>query len=233
MTTLDDAQNLHGRTYSVTIRPRADHFKKEWQQCLVIAFSKASYVIALETGDPDGAGEPNHLQCVFIMNTRTDNLRRKVKTALGWEPEDDMEKRCWLKISKHDDPLYAIGYCQKEGRYKSNLPPECLSQGVDVYEEKPRPSASWKCKGINGLLDFAKVWWEQEQAESTYVSWRDYSSGGVVSRSYPKLKTVCVMMHSKGLIPFSLARKIRKDDEIFWKAMMEKMTASEINLEIE
>lgn len=233
MTTLDDEDNLHGRTYSVTIRPRADNFKAEWAQCLEIAFAKAKYVIAQETGDPDGKGDPNHLQCVFVMNTRTDNLRRKVKAALGWEPDCEMEKRCWLKISKHDDPLYAIGYCQKEGRFKSNLTAECLDKGASVYAEKPRASNNWKCKGINGLLDFAKVWWQEEQTEETYVSWKTWDSSTTVSKSYPKLKTVCVMMHSRGLIPFSLARKIRKDDEIFWKAMMENMTASEINLEIE
>jgi len=235
MTTIDDCDNLAGRTFSITIRPRADNFKKEWVGVLEKAFRKHKYIIGRETGSKE-ITECNHLQICVIGDFRADNLRRKIRGATKFKPEDEHEAECWMKISKSDDPYFTIGYCCKEGNFETNMPvlaDSGLKYWQDRKDQGKGAGANWKCKGINSLLPFAKHWWTQECAGPNYVKWRTWDQSAVENRTYPKLRTVVVRLHTLGLIPFSLARKVRREDEIFWEDMMDKLTIDDINLRFE
>jgi len=236
MTTIDDCDNLAGRTFSITIRPLFHNFKVEWAEVLEKAFSKKKYVIGRENASSEEGAVCNHLQICVIGDYRPQNLRRKIQGACKFVPEHEAEEKSWMKVSKSDDPMYTIGYCCKEGDFLTNIP--CLAESALEYwkerkEQGVGASMKWKCKGINSLLTFAKHWWEQEYEGKNYVQWRTWDRSKVESRRYPKLRTVCVRMHTLGLIPFSLARKVRREDEIFWEDMMDRLTIDDINLRSE
>lgn len=200
-------------TFSITISPRGN-VPKGWFKILTNHFKTKEwpYCICNEKGEGN-----DHLQIALTTPYRSDNIRRMLIKLLSPVFQDDDEKRCWLKISKSDDPMYSIGYTLKEiidgnpdGRnFKSSYPEDELQECWTYYEKVKGSSnlkGGWECKGINALLpyclDFAK-------------------KNDLLDRNI-KLRSIIVILVNNNKIPYSLGRKIRKDDEIFWKDLMNK-----------
>lgn len=196
-------------TFSITISPRGD-VPEEWFDLLVNHFTKKdwTYSICNELGEGN-----DHLQVALTTPYRSDNIRRMLIKILSPVFQDDDEKRCWLKISKTDDPYYSFGYTMKEignGRnFKSSFNEDELQECWEYYEKVKKSGnliGGWECKGINALLpyclDFAK-------------------KNNLIDRNI-KLRSIIVILVNNNKIPYSLGRKIRKDDEIFWKDILNK-----------
>jgi len=203
---------------SVTIRPRI--LPETW-------FDKVSnwleqqeneYIISLEL--------ENHLQIGLKSTMRSNNVRRSLTTLLEFEGEDDDEKARWLKISSHDDWVYLVGYCLKESpeicKYNLIDKPERYIAYYNIKKENiakknKLPSSDWKCTSINALPMFALNYCREQHLQP----------------QMHKFRSIIIKLFSIGLIPFSLARKIKKDDEDFWDAMVQNLTVTEIDRMLE
>lgn len=194
---------------SITIRPR--HLNDGWMEKLQAYFQKhgGAYIISLEM--------KNHLQCAWFSTRRTNNLRKSFYTLFNFVPEDDDEKRHWLQIHNHDDWNYLVGYCSKEIfesedtiRYFSNMPEVLLKQQYEYFKSKKTETKTnkrdWICTGINQLpykaLEFART------------------LPSITNIKDIQFRTIINLMFKEHVIPFSLARKIRKSDEILWNSFI-------------
>lgn len=209
--------------YSVTIRPRKvtfDKYATEWITSLKSYFAKKmiSYVIGREKGQDN---VHNHLQIAMLVTMRSDSIRRSLIRVLDYTPIDDMEAKVWLKISKHDDPNYLIGYCVKECSFTTNMTAEAISIATSHYEErsskikKSKQLPKWLCTGINSLMP------------TVY----QYAIQSGLKNKYPF--TIMVdFMTAKGLIPFSLSRKIKRSDNKVYDAFVQVMEGRESDHDI-
>ena len=70
-------------TFSITIRPRVEHFKIEWigqiRGYLDTNKPDAKYIIAGEQGNGD---DINHIQMALRIKSRSDNIRRMIKAVI-------------------------------------------------------------------------------------------------------------------------------------------------------
>jgi len=193
--------------YSVTIRPRIDSYRKHssrWIDLLKTYFAKKliSYVIGKECGKDN---VENHLQIAILVTMRSDSIRRSITRLLDYTPEDDMESKVWLKVRKHNDPNYLIGYCTKECSYTTNMKTSALKTAQDHYcarlskIEKSKQLPKWLCTGVNSLLPVVY----------------QYTITSGFKGKYP-FKVMADFLAAKGLIPFSLSRKIKiTDNKVF------------------
>lgn len=223
-------------TFSVTISPRGD-VPENWQLKLSELFQRMEwdYLIGKEYGQNNN----EHLQIAVSCTLRSDNIRRKIKSELKPIFNDDDERRCWMKINKSDDPMYTFGYCMKEWKpvlngdifiedlcdcsevpltkldtnMRLNKIRECWKHYEHYKKQRGQGNdviGGWKCKGINGLLPFCLEYAKEFD---------------LINRNI-KLRSICVILVNNNLIPFSLGRKIRKDDEVFWKDIVNIELAS-------
>lgn len=179
---------------SITVRPRESNFRKEWREKLAGYFDKYKmpYVIGIE--------KSNHLQCAVETSKRSNNMRTAIIRVLGYVPEDDTEKLVWLKIVSHNNPQYLIGYCMKETEYITNIEQPKLMEYEKYYIshknkiQESKKYSSWLCTGINSLIPVAYEYAKEEGIEN-----RDF-------------KSIVNVMAAQSLIPFSLSRKIKSQD---------------------
>lgn len=185
---------------SITIRPR--RYEKNYFDIVAVWLKSLNteYIIAEEKG--------NHLQIGTITDKRTNNIRRTIQRIMPFTPEDEAEKRYWLKISTHDDWKYLVGYCSKEGdRIEYNL-----DENIEVYntyynnKKDIINNNEWICTSLNALPWKAYEYFQEKYPDRCI-------------RLY-NMRSICIDMFRNGLIPFSLTRKIRKDDEIIWDALV-------------
>ena len=207
-------------TFSITIRPRVNNFKIEWigqiRAYLDTNKPDVKYIIAGEAGNGD---DINHIQMALKIKSRSDNIRRMIKSVIKFEPEDDMENTCWCKISKSDDPYFTNGYCMKEKKmietnYEvDNL--EIFDKHYNIRKNADKPNGGWECKGINELPYYLKELYEK-------------LNGSSVELPYPSMRALAYMAFGQGKLPFSLVRKIKKSDEIIFRQMINEKTYSEL-----
>lgn len=191
-------------TCSITISPRGD-IPEDWMDKLRKKFDSdkniGNYIISEEFG----ANENQHFQIAVDTNRRTDNIRRMLISLLDPVFSDDDEKRQWLDVKKSNDMKYTFGYCMKEnGNKRSNLDQDTRDNYYNHYKKikESRKPLNWECKSINQLLTYCKEFAIKHDL--------------MVHNNGIKLRSIIVILVNEGYIPFSLGRKIRKDDEIFW-----------------
>lgn len=185
---------------SITISPRGD-VPQEWKPNLKKFFEKKGWKYYI--GSEKGKNDNDHLQIALDTPFRSDNIRRSLLNLLKPDFQDDDERRCWLKISKTDDRAYTFGYCMKEnGESETNLNQEEKDDFNEYYNKKQgsKTPVGWECKGINQLLPYCLEFARKNKLINRQI----------------KLRSIIVILVNDGLIPFSLGRKIRKDDEVFW-----------------
>ncbi len=201
-------------TFSITIRPRK--FNIQWAETLENWFKKkeVKYVIGKEKADSNTV---NHLQVAVEMNSRVDNIKRSITSLLQFKPEDDMEKKYWIKCSKTDDKDMTFGYCLKEGNVISNLEGEDKKKYLAYYlkRKQQKEIGKWTCKGINGLFDECRNY--VINTGITKWKWKRPLEGGFTIKSYPMVKTIITRLHTDGRIPTSLALKYKPFMEQLWK----------------
>lgn len=188
---------------SITVRPRQENFKLEWKESLIKYFSKKEqkYIVAVEKG--------NHFQCCWATTKRADNCTVAIKKLLQFLPEDDDEKRQWLKVRKHNNPKYLIGYCVKEGNADNiwtNYSDEEVQEGINVYERirnagKKQERHNWKCTSVNSVIPHAYRYCLEWGKDPKTVS----------------LHHVCVVMAGEDLLPVTLVTKIKYVVEDVWE----------------
>jgi len=197
-------------TFSITIRPRVEHFKIEWigqiRDYLGTNKPDVKYIIAGEQGNGD---DINHIQMALKIKSRSDNIRRMIKSVIKFEPEDEMEKQCWCKISKSDDGQFTNGYCLKEKKMvESNYSVEDLNTFYKHYltrQTAEKHNGGWECKGINELPFYLQKYME------TCIDTFEYEVS---------MRALAYKAFGEGKLPFSLVRKIKKSDEIIFKQMI-------------
>lgn len=209
------------KAVSITFRPRElnsgqiNNFKK-WLISMGGTPSENSKIMSLE-----GEGQ-NHIQSGILTEKRTDNIRRSLIKILDWENLDDDEKKHSLKIKSHNNWNFLIGYCIKEENiFYTNITEEHMKICKKYYQEQNnkltqiKHEQKWMCSGINSLL------------ETVYT----YCINEGINPLKRRLRELVVEMTAYGLLPFSLARKIKQSDEIFWKALCNVKLAGEANLD--
>lgn len=206
---------------SITFSPRnllqedIDAFQK-WM--MNMDESQNSKIMTIEEGNK------LHIQCGILSYQRTDNIRRTLKNVLNWTSLDEDEQKYSLKINSHNDWKYLVGYCQKQNSpLFTNIDTELLRTYKDYYiEEKNKKttnnksnSKNWICTSINNLI------------QSSHA----YCIDKGINPQYTGLRALITHMCSKDLIPFSMARKIKKSDEIFWREYVNIQSGQGSNLE--
>lgn len=162
--------------------------------------SKNSKIMSIETQGK------KHIQSGLITKIRTDNIRRKLKSILDWDNLDDDEKKVSLAIKSHKDWNYLIGYCCKQNDpLYTNIDEDILIQCKDYYDTikvglKSNTNKDWICSGLNTLLPTCYNWCLDNGLNPSTTSFR----------------VICTRLVSLGKIPFSLGRKIKREDENYW-----------------
>ena len=211
-------------TFSVTIRPRVEHFKIEWigqlRDYLSTKKPDAKYIIAGEQGNGD---DINHIQMALRIKSRSDNIRRMIKAVIKFEPADEMESQCWCKISKSDDPYFTNGYCLKEkNMVETNYACNDLDDFNKHYSERKaadKHNGGWECKGINELPYYLKEMYEKLNGSSDELE-------------YPSMRALAYMAFGQGKLPFSLVRKIKKSDEIIFYQLINPLEYRQLRSQI-
>lgn len=252
------------KTWSITIRPREDNFKKEWFDILKNKFDTIGVMYSMCIEDN------NHIHIALdCEKDRQDKMREFIIRIIKYKPEDVQEKLYWLKVSEHNDAKYCHGYTQKdEGWYIGNI---LNSKNLKISEDDEPPLASYarndanihcitsmsdiaivdcvewyhkteklKAEGLNSgdylitsinkLLPFAKSWVESHTELFTYSVGNEWEDKKIV---IPSLRAVCVKLVSRNIMPFSLGRKIKKTDEVFFKDILEDLNMDDIEAIIE
>lgn len=196
---VDDATPM----ISITVRPRACNFKIEWREMFVAYFEKKKkrYVVAVEKG--------NHLQIAYECGSRANNVTPAIKKLLNFAPEDDDERRAWLKVKKNRNPRYHIGYCCKEGNWgniSTNYTDDVLNDCIEFYSiEKNKAKhlykRDWACSSMNTLVPHAY--------EFCIAQGKDPKNWSI--------QAVSRVMFGEGLIPLSLGMKLRNDAQSYWE----------------
>ncbi|AXH78537.1 MAG: hypothetical protein [Circular genetic element sp.] len=220
-------------TFHIIVRPRIENFDKNWFEMLKDNFSdflRYTITIALERGHDktDCTGQPigcyNHIDMTVTCTSRQDNIRAKVIKCLNYVPEDDEEAARWLKVVAHDCEKYCHGYTLKEHEtpfweegdpWYSNHPK--IDECGKVYNEG-KPKHKSKTNSLNKLLGVALEYYDNHREEFNEAS--------------PTLRAICVKLVVEDRIPFSLGRKIRRQDNIFFKHMVENLSIHEIDMYI-
>lgn len=200
-------------TLSITISPRGD-VPLDWGETINKYFTSKNWKFYI--GKEKGKNNNDHLQIAVETPFRSDNIRRSFIKLLKPDFEDDHEKRCWLKISKTDDKAYTFGYCMKEkDDFYTSLTNEEIKDYKDYYTKKQgsKKPVGWECKGINQLLDYCLEFARKND---------------LIERNI-KLRSIVVILVNDGLIPFSLGRKIKKDDELFWNDIINMELSKEFD----
>ena len=205
---------------SITIRPQLHNFSENkviWKEKLenILSMNNGKltrYVLGLE-------GNESHFQIALETTMRTDSLRRLLVNKLEFKPEDDNEAKQWLKVAKHNNPKYLIGYCMKEKLYMSNFPQEYLEECFKHYEnlkeeiKKNKPSDKWRCSGMNNLFPLVYSFMKENGLQDLPI------------------RSIICLLHANDLIPLSLARKISHKEEDLWfsyKSMKDNVDLEEI-----
>lgn len=211
---------IEQKAISITFSPRElkshqiENFKK-WLTGMGGDPSENSKIMGLEK-----QGQL-HIQAGILTNTRSDNLRRNLKKILDFDSLDDDERKFSLKLKTHNNWKYLVGYCNKEGKLQyHNFDEETLADYIEYYETtvdsqtKVKEEQNWICSGLNSLL--ASTW--------------NYC---IEENINPKLslRYLVVEMVAHNRIPFSLGRKIKRSDEIFWKAYTEVKSTGDLQRE--
>jgi len=120
----------HVNVYSITYRPAEllltldEYYKKIEHKSI------EKYYIGSETAD-EASDSINHYQCYVQSSQSCTNLRKRIKKAL------EIENVHALKVEKHNDPEYLLGYCQKEEKaFLTNITKEELKKAVKYYSSK-------------------------------------------------------------------------------------------------
>lgn len=166
----------------------------------------------------------SHVDFVIFYPGRSDNIRRSLfswfKKKMNWEPEDDFEKSKCLKVTKQNNPAYRFGYCVKELEDKKDcwinrITFEEIEDHYSYYiESKGRSTTGkWECTSINQLPQYCFEYYKK-------ISSGEFSN--IVDGRFikPSLRAIVIRLHTEGLVPFSLARKIKKSDELFFLDML-------------
>lgn len=216
-------------TFSVTIRPRANNFKIRWiddiRDYLDTKKPNVKYVIGGESGSDS---EINHIQLALVIKSRSDNIRRMIKTVIKFEPEDDFEARQWCKISKSDDPNYTKGYCVKEQKLvESNYTIDEVEAFHAYYKEKKtaeKHNGGWECKGINELPYFLMEYCEKLNKGLIKT---------MVFSEQMSMRALAYHAFGQGLLPFSLVRKLKRSDEIIFRQLIRSASYNRLVKEID
>jgi len=154
------------------------------------------------------------------INSRTDNIRRMIKGLTKFTPSDQFEDKCWLKVSKTNDPDLTIGYCMKEDKYETNFEEQDKYKEYHKMKQPKGDIGKWTCKSVNGLFMECQKW----VIDTGIKSWKYKVIGemGYTIKQYPKIKTVITRLHTEGLIPTSLALKYKPMMEELWKDLWEQ-----------
>lgn len=186
---------------SITIRPYLTNFNKykaEWRDKLIKKFIKdgGDFIIATE--------KDSHFQIGWENLQRSNNLRRTIVHLLGFQGEDDNERRQWLKIKEHNNDDYLLGYCQKEGvDIESNVDSTHLKICLNNYNElkhKKDEKHKWVCTSLNEL--FKAAWQYGSEHDCCHLS----------------IKVITGLMVGEDLIPLSLACKVTNKLDSYWTA---------------
>lgn len=218
------------KTFHIIIRPREENFKVGWYNILKDNFSdflRYTITIALERGKSDIV---NHIDMSVSCNSRQDNVRSKVIRCLEFVPSDDDEAKSWLRVVTHDNPEYCHGYTLKEqcgaidtGEISDSNNSEWFTNHkniigcIQTYNEGVK-KFDRKTNSLNELLQVAQLYYDNNSI--LFVD------------GCPTLRSICVILVEKGLIPFSLGRKVRRGDELFFKHWVENLSVNEIEYEI-
>lgn len=251
------------KTWSITIRPREDNFKEEWFGILENKFRNigAIYSMCIEDKnhihialdcDKDRQDKVREF-IIRIIKYKPEDVQEK----LHWlkVSEHDDSKYChgytqkdegWyignilnsknLKFSVEDAPPLA-----SYARNDENI--HCISSMSDIaivdcvqwyhMTEKLKTeglnTGDYLVTSINKLLPFAKCWVESHTDMFTYTvnQWEDKKL------VIPSLRAVCVKLVSRNIMPFSLGRKIKKTDEVFFRDLMDDLSFDDLEAIIE
>lgn len=249
------------KTWSITIRPRKENFKEEWFLFLENKFisMKMDYSICIEDKNHihvalDCNKDRQDKVRDFIMRI----LKYKpedVQEKLCWlkVTEHDDSKYChgytqkdegWFigktlnnknfKITNEEDAPLAT-YRRNDANIfcKSSLKniKECV-RWYHMTEKSKQDGVNhgdYLVTSMNKLLPFAKKWIEANTNLFTYHvnNWEEKKL------VIPSLRAVCVKLVSNNIIPFSLGRKIKKSDEVFFRDLLEDLTFDDIETIIE
>lgn len=249
------------KTWSITIRPRQDNFKMIWYDTLVLKLTSLNmnHSICIEDNnhihialdcDKDRQDKVRDF-IIRILKYKPEDVQEKLVWLMVSEHDD--RKYChgytqkdngWyidktlnskdFKIPIDNKPLLT-----KYNRNKNNE--NCSSIIQDIKEcvewyhiteklkEDGLNNGDYLITSINKLLPFAKKWIESHSDMFTYQvnQWEEKKL------VIPSLRAVCVKLVSRNIMPFSLGRKIKKTDEVFFKDLLEDMSFDDIEAIIE
>lgn len=190
---------------SITIRPRLHNFQKYenvWKSTLISIFEKKNvgYIIGTEGGH-------SHFEICVITKQRSDNLKRLIRAELKYEPEDTAEHETWFNCVSHNNQKLRMGYCCKEDDYVHNFEDEIIKDAIEYWlasekrKKEHKETGDWICTGINHLHKEVYKFAETEDMLCDKYSF----------------KFLVTLLAANDMVPFSLSRKIKKDDESFWR----------------
>jgi len=249
------------KTWSITIRPRKENFKEEWYLFLENKFKsvKMNYSMCIEDSnhihvaldcDKDRQDKVRDF-IVRILKYKPEDVQEKLCWLKVSEHNDSkychgytQKEEGWFigktlnyknfKISKEEDAPLAT-YRRNDANINCNSSLQNIKECVRWYHmtEKSKQDGvnhgDYLITSINKLLPFAKKWVEANTNLFTYQvnQWEEKKL--VV----PSLRAVCVKLVSNNIMPFSLGRKIKKTDEVFFKDLLEDLTFDDIEAIIE
>lgn len=167
----------------------------------------------------------SHVDFVIFYQGRGDNIKRSLfawfKKKMDWVPDEQFERQRCLVIRKQNNPAHRFGYCVKEIQddiesvWLNRITLEEVKDHYNYYIESKGRSATgkWECTSINQLPQYCFEYYKKiSEGENQNIV-----DGRFIK---PSFRAIVVRLHTEGLIPFSLARKIKKSDELFFMDML-------------
>jgi len=116
--------------YSVTYRPEVMNVTIGEYVAKLQHSTVSKYYVGCETADEE-SNDINHYQCYVESTQEMTNLRKRLKKVL------EVANVHALKVERHNDPQYLLGYCQKERRESAtNIDAKELADADKYYEDK-------------------------------------------------------------------------------------------------
>ena len=163
------------KTWSITIRPRFENFKKSWFDILENKFKglNMDYSMCIE--------DKNHIHIALDCDkNRQDKVREFIIRIIKYKPEDVQEKMSWLKVSEHDDRMYCHGYTQKdEGWWIGKI---LNHKSLKICKEDNTPLASFAgnddniycTSSIKDIKQCVRYYHETEKQKEDGINQGDY-----------------------------------------------------------
>lgn len=244
------------KTWSITIRPRVDNFKEEWFNVLECRFKamKVDYSMCIEDKnhihialdcDKDRQDKVRDF-IIRIIKYKPEDVTEKLCWLKVIEHNDSkychgytQKEEGWFigktlnyknfKITKEEDAPLAT-YRRNDANIYCTSSVANIKDCVRWYhitekqKEEGKNHGDYLITSINKLLPFAKKWVETHTELFTYTE-NVFENKKIV---IPSLRAVCVKLVSRNIMPFSLGRKIKRTDEVFFRDMLEDLTMDDI-----